>query len=382
MITYIKEMASIFVPAAGPDLDGPYFVSQLITYIGNKRALLPFLNESFAFVRRSLGKDKLIILDGFSGGGAAARLLKYYAGELYVNDLENYSYTINKCYLANRSDIDQRKLRSYIDLLNERKLLSNKPGFIRLNYSPRNDSSIRKGERVFYTNKNAQIIDNIRRLIASDIPEKYRVFCLAALLVEASIHTNTSGVFKGFHKKHGIGHFGGKGENALHRIKQEISLKMPVFSDIECETKVLKKDINELVKDPGLPEFDLVYLDPPYNQHPYGSNYFMLNLINDYKDFDIQDGVSGISKNWNRSAYNKRKAAIVALDDLIKHLRAKFIVLSYNDEGIIPLKTLRSILSKYGKWTVKEKAYNTYRGSRNLRNRALKVKELLWLLKK
>ena len=326
------------------DLKGPYFNSQLITYIGNKRRLLPFLNRGFQYVMEKLGRDKLTILDGFSGSGAPARLLKCYAKKLYVNDLENYCYTINKCFLANRSDVDIEKVEGYINWLNEHKLSRTKPGFIELNYAPKDDDHIRPGERVFYTNRNAKIIDNIRRLIDKEVPPKYRTFCLASLLVAASVHTNTSGVFKGFHKKDGVGHFGGRGENALNRIKSDIVLKVPLLSDRDCDVRVFQEDINNLVKSPKLPELDLAYFDPPYNQHPYGSNYFMLNLINDYDNFDIQEGVSGIAKDWNRSAYNKRKKALDSLDDLLENTEAKYILISYNNEGLIPVERLRPML--------------------------------------
>ncbi|MFH1709627.1 MAG: DNA adenine methylase [bacterium] len=365
-----------------PDLNDPYFHSQLITYIGNKRRLLPFLNKGFRYVAERIGKDKLVVLDGFSGSGAAARLLKYYAKKLYVNDLENYCYKINKCFLPNRSDVDVDKVEDHIDWLNEHKLARSKPGFIELNYAPKDDDRIRRGERVFYTNRNAKIIDNIRRLIDKKIPKKYRGFCLGALLVAASVHTNTSGVFKGFHKKDGVGHFGGRGENALLRIKSEIVLKVPLLSDCECDVRVYKEDINKLVKSPKLPDLDLAYYDPPYNQHPYGSNYFMLNLINDYKKFDIQDGVSGIARRWNRSAYNKREAAEASMEDLIGNTRSKYILISYNNEGIIPADRLRAIFKGHGKLRLMTRDYNAYRGSRNLRNRNIKVKEHLWILEK
>jgi len=364
------------------DLNDPFFNSQLITYIGNKRRLLPFLNKGFRYVSERLAKDKLTILDGFSGSGAAARLLKCYAKKFYVNDLENYCRTLNKCYLANRSEVSLVKVKEYINWLNGHKLSRGKPGFIELNYAPKDDDHIRPGERAFYTNRNAKIIDNIRRLIGSKIPDKYKAFCLAPLLVAASVHTNTSGVFKGFHKKLGVGHFGGSGENALSRIKREILLEMPILSENECEVHILQNDINELVKGPNMPEFDLVYYDPPYNQHPYGSNYFMLNLINDYKNTGIQEGVSGITKDWNKSLYNKRKFAETALNDLLDNTRAKYILLSYNNEGIIPIDRLRPILKKQGKLQLISQDYNTYRGSRNLKNRSIKVRELLWVLEK
>ena len=365
------------------DLDHPFFTSHLITYIGNKRRLLPFLYRGFCEIRKKVGKKRMVIFDGFVGSGASARLLKSFAKKLYVNDLEDYAETLNKTYLANKSEINIKELENYIDWLNENKLKikSNIPGFIERNYAPKNDNNIQPGERVFYTNINAKIIDNLRRLI-NEVPEKYKDFCLASLLVKASIHTNTSGVFKGFHKNNGNGHFGGRGENALSRIKKKITLDVPIFSDFECPVSVYKKDVNELVRDKHLPVFDLAYYDPPYNQHPYGSNYFMLNIINGEKEIEIQDGVSGIAKEWNRSAYNKRKVAEEAMDRLLADTRAQFIAISYNDEGIIPIDNFKKILSRYGKWELMEQDYNTYRGSRNLRNRDIKVKELLWILEK
>jgi adenine-specific DNA-methyltransferase len=66
---------------------------------------------------------------------------------------------------------------------------------------------------------------------------------------------------------------------------------------------------------------------------------------------------------------------------LIKNTKAKYIALSYNDEGIISLAKINAILSKYGKISLLEKDYNAFRGSRNLNSRELKVKELLFLLK-
>ena len=110
--------------------------------------------------------------------------------------------------------------------------------------------------------------------------------------------------------------------------------------------------------DSKLPEFDLVYYDPPYNQHPYGSNYFMLNLINSGKDQEIQDGVSGIARDWNKSAYNKRRVAEDAMDNLLRDTRARFIAVSYNDEGIIPIESFKQILSRYGHWELMEQDYN------------------------
>lgn len=363
----------------GINLDDDFFNTQLITYIGNKRSLLGFLNRGIDFVKSRLNKDKITAMDGFAGSGVVSRLLKSHCSELWTNDLERYSYLVNKCYLCNPSDIDTKYIKSVIEKINSIPNDELVPGFITENYAPNDDNNIKPNERVFYTHRNAMFLDMAKDYIYKNIPHDMQHMFLAPLIVQASIHTNTSGVFKGFHKKDGVGHFGGAGENALSRIMADIKLDMPILRDAPCDVHVLQSDINELVC--GDKCFDLVYYDPPYNQHPYGSNYFMLNILaNESDDIEIQDGVSGIAKNWNRSAYNKRVQAIEAMDNLIKNTKSKYILISYNNEGIIPFDDFKNILEKYGRVQLFEQEYNTYRGSRNLNSRNIRVKELLWVL--
>ena len=84
------------------------------------------------------------------------------------------------------------------------------PGIIETLYAPRSDTKIQKGERVFYTWENARRIDNYRSSFES-LNAKYKDLLLGVLLWQASVHVNTNGVFKGFHKNRhtGIGQFGG-----------------------------------------------------------------------------------------------------------------------------------------------------------------------------
>ena len=125
-------------------------------------------------------------------------------------------------------------------------------------------------------------------------------------------------------------------------------------------------------------------MDPPYNQHPYGSNYFMLNLIAGYERPDTEkiSRVSGIPKNWNRSSYNKKRKVCETFHELIKNIRARYVIISFNSEGFIPREEMESILSEFGEITTMESKYNAFRGSRNLRNREIHVNEFLFVLKK
>jgi adenine-specific DNA-methyltransferase len=230
-------------------------------------------------------------------------------------------------------------------------------------------------------------IDTMRNLIEL-VPAQYQKYFLAPLIAEASIHANTSGVFKGFYKNKetGIGQFGGSNTDALFRIKGEIILPFPVFSNFECDYKVYNCDSNTIVKD--VQEVDLAYLDPPYNQHPYGSNYFMLNLILENKLPESISRVSGIPDDWNRSAYNKRQFAYSSLSELAANVKAKYVLISFNSEGFISLDEMRNMLKKIGKVQVLETSYNTFRGCRNLSSlaeqgsRDIHVTEYLYLLEK
>jgi adenine-specific DNA-methyltransferase len=90
-----------------------FLTQQLITYIGNKRALLGFIGNGIKTIQKKLHKDKLKTFDVFSGSGIVARFLKQFSDLLVVNDLEKYSTVINECYLSNQDEVNISTLRKY-----------------------------------------------------------------------------------------------------------------------------------------------------------------------------------------------------------------------------------------------------------------------------
>ena len=364
------------------DDENPLFLSsQLITYIGNKRKLLSFIEEALYVVKDDLKKSKLNILDGFAGSGVVSRFFKKHASKLYTNDLEDYVGVINSCYLSNKSDVNEKEIKDGIDYLNSIRKNNIKNGIIREYYSPKNESNIQLDDRCFYTNENASIIDSIRSEIDG---MNNKEFYLAPLLYKASVNNNTSGVFKGFYKDKltKLGKFGGTNSDALSRITDEIILPYPILSNYECDTIISKGDTGEIVK--GINELDLAYFDPPYNQHPYGSNYFMLNVIlKNSLNIDSISKVSGIPNDWNKSDWNKKAKVKESLESLILNTNAKFILISYNNEGYLSETDFFDVMSKYGTIQSFEKEYSVFKGG-NIKsnNRSNKVKELLFLLKK
>ncbi|WP_038107856.1 DNA adenine methylase [Treponema pedis] len=359
-----------------------FLTEQIITYLGNKRRLLNHIEPEVEKIKALLNKKKIICADIFSGSGITARMLKKHSKKLIVNDLENYSAVLNACYLTNKKDYPADLCTEYRKLIEKKCGEKKIAGIIANNYAPQTDKITEK-DRVFYTRENALLLDTYRYLIDEIVTEEnLKKFFLAPLITEASIHVNTSGVFKGFYKdkKTGIGCFGGMGKNALTRILGKIELKEPVFSNFESETEIFTEDT--VILAPKLKNIDITYLDPPYNQHPYGSNYFMLNLILKNKlDIPISK-VSGITEDWNRSVFNKKKTALDAMEKTVSSIDSKYLIISYNSEGFIDFYDMLLMLKKYGNTRTVSIEYNTFRGSRNLRQRDIHVSEYLFILEK
>jgi adenine-specific DNA-methyltransferase len=372
-----------------------YYTDQILTYMGNKRKVLPHIEEIVEHIKGALGgKDKLTIGDGFAGSGVVSRLFKKHASALYANDLAGYSHTLNQCYLANPDDATLAHIQRLIAAGNAF-VNSGAPGqdppFIQRYWAPQSDVAIQEGERVYFTQENARRIDCYQEYIRRHVPPGYRPFLLAPLLVQASVHNNCSGNFAAFYKKDAVGHYGGKHENDLKRITQPIELPpLPLFCVNACQVHVTQQDVQEWAATQEMPALDLVYYDPPYNKHPYHIYYFLLDIINTW---DTQMAVPatfrGQPKKWRASAFNSISKARVAFDQLIRHTRAKYILVSYNNEGIIPEKDIKAILSQYG--TVTEKiithsTYNRMKGIAEYKKSAdkaaqPKIKECLYLLK-
>lgn len=358
-----------------------YLADDLLTYIGNKRSLLRFIELGIEEVKARLGTSKVSCLDLFAGSGVVSRLMKSHTDYLVSNDFEDYSEVVNRCYLTNRSDFDKNCYeQARMELL---QMIENdwRRGLIAENYAPLDDENICPGERVFYTRRNAEFIDTARQHIEA-IDESMKVFFLAPLIVRASIHNNTGGVFKGFYKnRNGIGAFGGERRQALKRIMGKIDLPEPLLSADECDVRVTKCDATAFARKVG-GYYDVVYMDPPYNQHPYGSNYFMLNLILHYRPPRFTSKVTGIPTGWQRSPFNKRQQCGDAFFKTLDDIDAAFVLISYSSEGFLKKDRFVWELERRGKLTYFETAYNTYRACRNLATRAKHVKEYLFLLEK
>ena len=144
----------------------PYLTTQIITYMGNKRKLLHYIDAIIEQVKTELNTKSIDIGEGFSGSGIVSRLFKQHAKNLYVNDIAGYSETLNKCYLASPDSRTINKIKKYLNEANNLKE-TNIP-WISKHWSP-NSETIKKNERVYYTKENAKIIDKNRNKVSGEV---------------------------------------------------------------------------------------------------------------------------------------------------------------------------------------------------------------------
>ena len=363
-----------------------YLRDQIITYMGNKRKFVGIVGDIIDTLTDKVG-HQLTIAEGFSGSGILSRLFKEKATALYVNDTAGYSNTLSHCFLATPSPAFKRKI---VDYLAKANAFADTPEdvkeqkWVQLHWAP-TPGHITKATRGYFTTDNAKRIDRYRSFIET-LPGKYKPFLLAPLLVECSIHNNTNGQFSAFYRdEKGLPCFGGKKGIDLSRITGEIRLRPPVLSDAPCQVKISRLPANQWVK--HIPEVDLTYYDPPYNKHPYSIYYFMLDIINNWNtSLVIPPTLRGQPRNWVKSAYNSSVRAKAAFTELIANTKSRFILVSYNNEGIIPLSEIEKILSSRGtveRISVDHRTYNKLRGIAAYKRKKTptRVKEFLWLVR-
>lgn len=348
-----------------------YVFQQLIPYIGNKRKLLTLIGDA-------LRRADILPVDGtffdlFAGSGVVSRYAKHLGYRVVSNDWEPYAESLNACFIACNgapSFNDGETYENVIERLNKLKPLED---WVTKHLCPVDDENYDpERDRMFYMRKNGERIDAIRVQIANweragTLTPTQKHCLLAPLLYQACYTSNTSGVFKGFHRG-----WGGQTRTALYRIASDLKLQAPVFHDNGRENEVYREDATALVGRLNLGENDIVYLDPPYNQHPYGSNYHVLNSIVLWDKPKLSRHITGfgdksaIRMDWRterRSAYNSAKEAAREYTRLLNAISARWILTSYSTDGNIDLASLVKSSVQRGHTDVVLQGYKRYRVS-------------------
>lgn len=342
---------------------------QLIPYIGNKRRLLDLIGQAIDAAGLKRGAT---FLDLFAGSGVVSRYAKRRGFRVLCNDWEPYAEAINRCYVGCDQPPSIRG-KSYEETIDELNRLPDVEGWVTTHLCPTDDERIHPDrDRLFYMRKNGLRIDAIREKIAAweragDLTPQQRDCLLAPLLYQACYVSNTSGVFKGFHNG-----WGGRTGTALYRIASDLTLRPAIFHDGGMPAQVFRRDATELARERRGQSLDFVYLDPPYNQHPYGSNYHVLNTVTLWDQPPLSPKItgrgdkSGIRTDWRtlrRSRYNYRGDAACEYSRLLNTIDARWLATSYSTDGTIPLETLVATNLERGNVHVLTRPYKRYRVS-------------------
>lgn len=352
-----------------------YIYSQLIPYIGNKRKLLPLIGDAIA----ATGLREGTFVDLFTGSTVVARFAKTLGFAVLANDWEPYSFEIANGTVALNQRPGFSALGGPASAFEALNRVAPVEDYVSVHLCPDNDDDPDvENERMFFTRANGSRIDAMREQIRQWEREGLldpfeRSYILAAMVYSVSYVSNTSGVFKGFHNG-----WGGQTGTALYRILSEIELCEPVLLDNARPNLAWREDAAALA--PRLADVigaspDIVYLDPPYNQHPYGSNYHVLNTVVLWDKPPLNPKIlvdgkatekAAIRKDWRterRSHYNHAKQAPAALAALVESIDARWLLMSYSTDGNIPLEDVLGTLGSRGALQIFSKPYKRYRVS-------------------
>ena len=372
-------------------------------YIGNKTKLLGFIGS----VIDALGVTRGRAADAFAGTASAAQYLKRRGFTVESCDIMSYSYALQRAcvqldalpdfrpLLASDAEVASVCRRTDFQATvasrfgSQRDLFGHGPDLSELGqilvfldsfleplstFITREYSALQSGEspeaRMFFTESNGRRIDAIRTrlhdwLRAETLTPDAFFLLLTCLIEGADSVANTTGVYAAFVKTWQ--------SNAVKPLR----LRLPdIVTDTGLACRAHQGDANLFVRD--LPPVDLLYLDPPYNTRQYSSYYHVPEVIAEGW-FGGEPAVRGktglIPDEHKKSNWSIQGECEAAFRDLIAHSEARYVLLSYNNEGIIPTETVDDVFREFGReGTLRTftRDYSRYRSDRDHDQRVYK----------
>ena len=305
----------------------------VIKYLGSKRLLVPVLGEIASAV------DARTAVDLFTGTTRVAQEFKRRGMHVTATDSASYSEVLSDCYVATDADsVDTGALADELVRLNA---LSGIDGYVTRTFCE---------QARYFQPHNGRRIDAIRDEIDRSHPDgPLRPILLTALMLAADRVDSTTGLQMAFLKQW------------APRSHQDLELRMPDL--LPGPGRSVRGDAMLTIDD--LDHVDLMYVDPPYNQHRYFTNYHVWETLVRWdepehygiacKRVDARDDAA------TRSVFNSKQHMPGALTDLLGRARADLLVVSYNDESWISADQMVSALRDAGREQVVVLAFDAKR---------------------
>lgn len=350
-------------------------------YIGNKESLL----DTIYLKMSSHGIKGKRFFDFFSGTTNVARFFKDKGYQIISNDILYLSYCLQKAYIENNDEPRFNKLLPVLEtasaslfatplelVIGYLNTIEDVYGFISKNYTPLGTKDLPQ-PRMYFSEENGLRIDAVRTKIekwkTSRLITDLEYYILLACLIESvSFYANVAGVYAAFHKKWDP------------RAVKRFTLRPIKIHSNGLINKVYNTDSLGLVP---VIDTDILYLDPPYNERQYLPNYHLIETIARYDSPSIK-GVTGMRPySKEKSSFCNAKTALRDLEYIAANAKYKYLILSYNSEGIMATESILATLSKYGEVVLEEIEYLRFKSNNNGLSKSKKhVNEQLFILSK
>jgi adenine-specific DNA-methyltransferase len=308
----------------------------VIKYIGSKRRLVPLILD----VVRQRAPRAQSAIDMFSGSARVGYAFKGAGLRVHANDHNAYAHTLARCYV----EADASLLPEVERVLAELRQVSPHAGWFTKTFCE---------DARFFHPKNGALVDAMRARIAElALAPLLESAVLVSLMEAADRVDSTVGVHMAYLKSWA--------PRALHDLQLRAPELLPRAAHGAGTAHRL--DAAEAAREIVA---DVAYLDPPYNQHNYLRNYHIwesLVLWDKPEVFGVAN--KRVDCKERPSAFNLKRQALAALRDVVEHVQAKLLVVSFNDEGFFERATLEALLEERGPVTVIEVPTRRYVGAR------------------
>ena len=302
----------------------------MIKYIGSKRTLIPLIEQVAARLPVRTACDL------FAGTTRVGQGLRRVGLEVLSNDSATYSEALGHAYIAS-GEAEREELAP---VLAELARLEGRPGYFTRTFCE---------ESRYVQPHNGARIDAIREAVDSfGLTPVQRGIILTSLVEAADRVDSTTGLQMAYLKQW------------ARRSFKDLELRMPAVVD-GPKGSVVRADANELA--PSL-DVDLVYIDPPYNQHSYFSNYHVWETLMRWDEPEPYGvAMKRADCRVRKSAFNSKRQAGAAFDALLDRLDVRWMLVSFNNEGFHDPAHVHERLREHGHVNSVEVDFKRYVGA-------------------